>query len=147
MSVYDTIITEEYDKEREALRPVSKWYVLLFANTKKGEHTMVEVVNRPHDYLNTTIDKGQDKLYTLAAIVYCNEDKDVADRFAEAIKEKIRGSISKAANADDLARQLGLTVYGSFDPILKVAGADQMIERVPGSVVRRKNNRSRTHFN
>lgn len=125
----DTINVHEWLALRSANRERATWYVVVLSNMRGGEHTKISVTNRPHEIMSDSSVEGS-KEWQVSCIVAIGKSEEEAHSFREKLSGQIRGSVSKAVWAGELADKYNYDIFGTFDTILKVQGADKLLQRV-----------------
>jgi len=117
----DIIDCRAWKRERNTLAARPRWYAMLLTNTDSGEHTKVVVSSNP----KREIADG----WHCGVLCTCGS-KEIATVVSKHLTTGVRGSMSKANVADQLARNYNIETYCDFDVIFKIEGAEQHIERV-----------------
>lgn len=104
---------------------VKRWWVILLVHNNHNSHTKIEKTADIARYLGT---KDAWRVAVVAAV----PNITTAEKFVEYfLNATIRGSLSRSVVFEQIAVELGLTVYSDMTVIFKQTNAEQLVARQP----------------
>lgn len=126
----DTIIVDRWVEQRNARREAELWCVVQFSNMRGGEHTKIVVSNETHELLRKGSYVEGAKEWGISVIIPVGPNQADAESVRTLLSGPLRGAVSKAVWAGEVANHFNYPIYGTFDTIFKTKDADEFIERV-----------------